>query len=300
MSRIAVAGMQLALDARGGNLARVRERLAYTMHLFPWVDMVVLSELAICGPNPATAEPLPGPTEEELADTARHHQIWLVTGSLFEKRGGKIYNTASVISPSGEVVGRYRKMFPFLPYEVGVEPGSEFLVFDVPQVGRFGVSICYDMWFPETSRALAAMGAEVILHPSMTTTIDRNVELAMAQATAAQQQCYFIDVNGAGEVGNGRSIIVGPHGIVLYQAGNGDEIIPMEIDLSRVRQSRESGLLGLGQPLKSFRDSTVAFPVYHKLEPRAYLESLGPLKRRTRTSPPAGSGRRGGASKKGT
>jgi len=300
MSRMAVAGMQLALDARGGNLARIRERIAYAMHLFPWIDMVVLSELAACGPNPATAEPLPGPTEEELADTAHHHQIWLVTGSLFEKVDDKVYNTCSVIAPSGEVVGRYRKMFPFLPYEVGVDPGSEFLVFDVPHVGRFGVSICYDMWFPETSRALAAMGAEVIIHPSMTTTIDRNIELSIAQATAAQQQCYVIDINGAGDVGNGRSIIVGPHGIILYQADSADEVIPIELDLDRVRQSRESGLLGLGQPLKSFRDAEVRFPAYDQPAARAYLESLGPLKRRERSSHPHGTGRRGGVPKKGS
>ena len=61
-----------------------------------------------------------------------------------------------MIDPNGNVVGRYRKMFPFQPYENHVEPGTEFLVFDVPDVGRFGVSICYDMWFPETSRTLAS------------------------------------------------------------------------------------------------------------------------------------------------
>ena len=54
----------------------------------------------------------------------------------------------------------WRKMFPFEPYEANVAAGREFLVFDVPSVGRFGLSICYDMWFPETSRTLAAMGAE--------------------------------------------------------------------------------------------------------------------------------------------
>ena len=72
------------------------------------------------------------------------------------------------------------------------------MVFDVPSVGRFGVSNCYDMWFPETTRTLAAMGAEVILHPSMTNTIDRDVELAIARTNAAINQCYFFDINVAG------------------------------------------------------------------------------------------------------
>ncbi len=75
------------------------------------------------------------------------------------------------------------------------------------------------MWFPETSRTLAAMGAEVILHPTLTATIDRDVELAIVRATAAQNQCFVFDINGVGDGGNGRSIVVGPAGDVLYQAG---------------------------------------------------------------------------------
>ena len=132
----------------------------------------------------------------------------------------KLYNTASVFNPDGEVVGRYRKMFPWCPYEKAVTPGEEFLVFDVPGVGRFGLSICYDQWFPETSRSLAWMGAEVILCPTMTATIDRDLELTMARANAITNQCYLFNVNVAGALGNGRSIIVGPDGCIIHQATN--------------------------------------------------------------------------------
>ena len=179
---------------------------------------------------------------------------------MFEAAGDLVYNTASVIDPNGHVVGRYRKMFPFQPYENHVEPGAEFLVFDVPDVGRFGVSICYDMWFPETSRTLASMGAEVILHPTMTDTIDRDVELSIARATAVTNQCYFFDINGVGEGGVGSSIVVGPAGYIIHQAGGGEEMIPVEINLGRVRREREVGIRSLGQPLKSFRDRPVDFP----------------------------------------
>jgi predicted amidohydrolase len=204
---------------------------------------------------------------------------------MFENAGGIIYNTASVIDPLGHVVGRYRKMFPFRPYEVDVEAGESFLVFDVPEVGRFGVSICYDMWFPETSRTLAAMGAEVILHPTLTNSIDRDVELSIARATAAQNQCFFFDINGLGDGGNGRSIIVGPHGDVMHQAGTSEEWIPLEIDLDRVRRSRAVGLRNLGQPLKSFRDRKVDFTVYQRgADNQAYLDSLGPLVKPARGS----------------
>jgi len=294
----AIAGLQLQLSASRDNLPHLRARLDYLMGLFPWVQMVVLSELAAYGPSHSRAEPLPGPAERAFQEMAAKHELWLVNGSVFELCDGKVYNTASVIDPEGRVAARYRKMFPFRPYEADVESGDSFCVFDVPEVGRFGVSICYDMWFPETSRSLAALGAEVLVHPCMTTTIDRDVELAMARATAAMNQCFVVEVNGVGDGGNGRSLFVGPAGDVLYQAGTSEELIPLEVDFDRVRRCREFGVRGLGQPLKSFRDSPVNFSVYDPHSPaREYLHALGPLARPERGSragiapaPPAGRG----------
>jgi predicted amidohydrolase len=240
--------------------------------------MVVFSELAPFGPLIATARELPNETEALFQQWAKRHSIWLLPGSMFERVGDQVYNTATVIDPAGNIVGRYRKMFPFRPYEEGVTPGQEFLVFDVPDAGRFGVSVCYDLWFPETARTLAALGAEVILHPTLTGTIDRDVELSIVRATAAQNQCFVFGINGFGDCGNGRSIIAGPAGEVMYQGQSAPEMIPLEIDFERVQRSREVGLRGLGQQLKSFRDRTVEFSVYAP-EGRTwpYLKSLGPL-----------------------
>lgn len=278
MSFFGVAGLQLRISGTESNLVYLSQQLSYLTAVFPWVEMVVFSELAAYGPAKARAERLPGPAENAFRDMARKHGIWIVTGSLYERRKDGIYNTSTVLDPQGEVVGRHRKMFPFTPYEVGVESGTEFLVFDVPDVGRFGVSICYDAWVPETSRTLAAMGAEVILHPSLTGTVDRDVELAIARSTAAVNQCYFVDINGLGAGGVGQSIVVGPHGEVVHQAGTGEELIPLELDLGRVRRSRERGLRGLGQPLKSFRDRKVAFEVYgDRGDGHDQLKKLGPL-----------------------
>jgi predicted amidohydrolase len=264
------------------------QRLGALMTIYPWVQMVLFSELAICGPLPSKAQPLPGPIEDAFCQMAKRHHIWLIPGSMYERRGKEIYNTTMVINPAGEVVGRYSKMFPFYPYEIGISPGDEFLVFDVPDVGRFGVSICYDMWFPETSRTLAVMGAEVILHPSMTSTVDRELELTLARATAITNQCYMFDINGVGYGGYGRSIVCGPDGAVLYQASNGEEMIPIEVDLERVRHSREHGTMHLGQMLKSFRDHKVDFTIYRPDAAHPYLESLGRLEK-----PPRGKGMKG-------
>ncbi len=285
MKPFAIAGMQLELSAVTENVTHMGQRLEVLMSVYPWVQMVVFSELAPFGPLTGNAQPLPNPTEEVFREWARKHGIWLLPGSMFERVGAQIFNTASVIDPQGNVVGRYRKMFPFKPYEAGVESGTEFLVFDVPGAGRFGVSICYDLWFPETARTLAATGAEVILHPTLTGTIDRDVELAIVRASAAQNQCFVFGINGFGDCGNGRSIIVGPAGEILYQGQSAPEMIPLEIDFDRVRRSREVGLRGLGQQLKSFRDRKVEFAVYGA-DGRTwpYLQSLGALQNPDRGS----------------
>jgi predicted amidohydrolase len=285
MRPYAIAGLQLNISGRSSNLAHITDRIEMLMYLYPWVQMVVVSELATFGGWTGHATPLPSPVEDTYRALAAKHKIWLLPGSLYEKTDAGIFNTTPVINPDGEVIARYRKMFPFMPYETGVESGTEFCVFDVPDVGRFGVSICYDMWFPETTRTLACMGAEVILHPTLTPSIDREVELSIVRATAAMNQCFVVDINGVGDGGNGRSLLVAPSGDVLYQATSNEEMLPIEIDMERVQRSREVGLKGLGQPLKSFRDRAVEFDVYRRDQgTHEYLDKLGVLEKMSRGS----------------
>ena len=286
MVPFAIAGVQMHVPAYRSNLEAVLHRLEVLMHRFPWVQMVMFSELALCGPVHNHPVRLPGAEEDALRAAAQKHGLWLIPGSIFERADdGRVFNTAPVIAPDGTVIARYRKMVPFLPYESGVTAGDEFCVFDVPSVGRFGLLICYDMWIPETSRSLTALGAEVLLHPVLTGTIDRDVELAIARATAAQFQCYVFDINGLGPGGFGRSVVIDPAGTVIHQAGAGDETIPVEIDLELVRRQRRRGLHGLGQPLKSFRDRRFALPVYGPEGDKSYLDSLGKLEMPKRPGP---------------
>ena len=105
MTPFSIAGIQMWLTTHS-NLETMRHRLDLTMHLYPWVQMVMFSELACFGPLLQHAQPLPGAAEEQLQEMAKKHRIWLVNGSMYERRDGAIYNTTSVIDPEGEVVGR--------------------------------------------------------------------------------------------------------------------------------------------------------------------------------------------------
>jgi deaminated glutathione amidase len=279
MTPFAIAGVQMHVAALHSNVEAMRHRLDVLMARFPWTQMVLFSELAPFGPLPRFAQPLENEAIDLLRSDALRHNIWLIPGSMFEKAAdGKLYNTSVVIAPDGSIAASYRKMFPFRPYEADVAAGNEFCVFDVPEVGRFGLSICYDIWFPETTRQLTAQGAEVLLHPVLTGTTDRDAELAIARATAAQFQVYVFDVNGLGAGGVGRSCVVDPAAVVLHQSAGQEDMFPIEIDLDLVRRQRETGLRGLGQVLKSFRDRPVDFPVYDRSSRTdAYLHNLVPL-----------------------
>ena len=270
-----IAGVQMAVvpwdaEATIDKMALVSRRIAAS---FPWVQMLIFHELCPSGlvqfsatPDPAAwkklLQPIPGPMSDRLCKLAREQGRWLLPGSMYESVGNAVYNTALVISPEGEIVAKYRKIFPWYPFEAETTPGEEFCVFDVPGAGRFGMSICYDMWFPEMIRTLAWMGAEVILHPTMTPTSDRELELVLSQANAIMNQCYFVDINGVGPWGGGRSLIVDPDGRVVQQAGTQETILTEILDLDRVTLAREYGNLGLAQTLKQLRDSGLKFPPY--------------------------------------
>jgi deaminated glutathione amidase len=285
-SRFLIAGVQMPVPIGGGNRAAMVAQVQKTISLYPGTDMIVFSELAIDGPLRTRISKDAITDREAFQALAAQHRVWLIPGSSFVERDGKIFNQATVIDPSGAVAGRYDKMFPFLPFEAGVTGGTNFLAFDVPGIGRFGLSICYDIWFPETTRTLTSLGVEVLIHPVLTGTTDRRAELAIVQATAAMFQCYVFDVNGLDAGGIGLSLVADPTGHIVHQCGQATEIFPINIDLELVRRVRADGANGLGQVLKSFRDRRVAFSTYENNAGSAYLESLGPLLPMGRRIPP--------------
>jgi predicted amidohydrolase len=132
------------------------------------VDLLVLPETLTwygTGKQPAdVAEPVPGPSTEYFGALAKKHRMYIVD-SVYERDGRVVYNTAALISPDGELVGKYRKVtLPRGEVEWGVQPGNEYPVFDT-RFGKVGMMVCYDGFFPEVARQLTLNGAEVIAWP---------------------------------------------------------------------------------------------------------------------------------------
>lgn len=257
--------------------------------MFPAAQLMLHPELHLSGlqafgsapvgdPKLRLDEPIPGPLTDRLCALAKELAIWLVPGSLYERgEAGKVYNTAIAINPAGAIVAKYRKIFPWRPWEK-LAAGDELAVFDIPDVGRVGLMICYDGWFPEVPRNLAWMGAEVILHPSATTTNDRPQEVVLARANAIVNQVYMVNVNAAGLPGLGLSVVADPEGRIVYQGGSGEEIIPLNLNLDNVAAVREHGSIGLGsRPMAQYaaEASRVRWPMYHG-RPRGEMATKEP------------------------
>ncbi len=109
---LGIAGVQMEVVAGADNMELVMKRLKSVAAQFPWVDVVLLSELCVQGLNPALGEPIPDARIERLCGWAERERKWLIPGSFFERDGDKLYNTSIAISPLGKIAVVYRKLFP--------------------------------------------------------------------------------------------------------------------------------------------------------------------------------------------
>jgi predicted amidohydrolase len=250
---------------------QAREILSAT----PRLNMLVFPEIHLFGccdeaddPNEwlrAAAQPLDGPRMRTLSETAADLGVWLIPGSVAElAEDGRIYNTEVVFDANGVLVASYRKVFPWRPYETW-SSGHEFVVFDMPGIGRGGLSICYDAWFPESTRSVAWMGAEFVVNVVKTIGSDRKQERILAQANAIANQVFMLSVNAAGPVGAGGSIAADPEGTVVADLPTADcGLLTFEIDLDDVTRVRTHGTEGMNRMWSQMapNDPVIDLPIY--------------------------------------
>jgi predicted amidohydrolase len=272
MSRPLSLALIQAPAVPGGNTTAFGESLEKLTRVHRDTSLFVYPELHLCAadedvaaPPEASAEPIDGPRDRALAQLAGDLKLWLAPGSSYERGDdGRIYNTASVYSPEGRRVASYRKIFPWRPYET-VAAGSEFVVFEMTGYGRVGLSICYDAWFPESSRHLAWMGAELIVNVVKTPTADRDQETVLARANAIANQVFVASVNAAAPDGLGRSLLVDPQGRIRTEASDSASAVLSDvIDLDEVATTRRYGTAGVTRPWQQFAadDAPLELPLY--------------------------------------
>ncbi len=201
------------------------------------------------------AQTIPGPAIELLQEKARKHNMVVHGGSIVERHptiAGKFYNTSVLIDRRGEIVAQYRKIHLFDVQLANGEkhleserivPGDKVVTAEVDGI-TFGLTVCYDLRFPELYRALVLQGAQVLLVPAgFTLHTGRDHWEVLLRARAIENLCYVV---APGQVGTyppgkqcfGRSMIVDPWGLVIAQAQDMPTVIMTEVELAQIEQAR--------------------------------------------------------------
>jgi len=251
-----VAVCQLnARDDRVANLAVARELLGRAAGA--GAEFAVLPEYVdYLGPGDGAPKPetIDGEFAAFFATAARELGIWVHAGSFHEAGPdeGRTYNTSLIFNPAGELAATYRKIHLYdveiagrVSYQESrsVAPGTDIVVTDVGGV-RTGLSICYDLRFPELYRKLAGAGAKVLVVPAaFMLHTGRDHWEVLLRARAIENQCYVV---AAGQIGDheprrtcfGRSMIIDPWGTVLAQAPDSVGIVTADLDLERLEEIR--------------------------------------------------------------
>lgn len=200
------------------------------------------------------AETLKGITVESLREWAAEQDLWILGGSvaLKTKTPGKLTNTSLLISPDGDIVARYDKIHLFDVKLSGdrdyhesehIQPGKKTVVVETP-LGRMGLSICYDLRFPELYRDLAAKGAHVIFVPSAFTTLTGKAHWdVLTRARAIENQAFVVAPAQTGQPHPGRqthghSRIIDPWGRILAERPQGQGIVYAELDFRELERIR--------------------------------------------------------------
>ena len=249
---IACCQMQSGLGTKDDNIAKMCSMLDKVTSEKD-VDLVIFPELAITGYECGDlyedlAEPFPeGKSIGVFCEQAKKYGVHIVFGFVekAEKEGkAVVYNTAALISDQGEPLGCYRKTHLVDGEETRYfEKGTEYNVFDT-SIGKIGIMICWDMAYPEVARILALKGAEIIAVPAAWETEPNEGDWEIVNT--ARSFDNVLDLASCNHVGTdreltffGRSQIVGPLGRQLTAAGDSDEIISAEVDLSVLPELRE-------------------------------------------------------------
>ena len=189
----------------------------------------------------AAAETIPGPATNRFSTLAKELGIWMVFG-MDENRGGKLFNTAVLMNPQGQIVGTYSKVhLQNWMLASGVNYGDGFPVWEVEIGGvktKVGIEICYDIQHPEATRELALGGAEIVFNPYCTGDFSRPLLVHLYQTRALENRLFIIRVNYGAPRGTGTSSILDFEGSTQDELDHAESVLVGDLNLTALRKVR--------------------------------------------------------------
>jgi predicted amidohydrolase len=189
----------------------------------------------------AAAEPIPGPATSRFSALARELGIWIIFG-MDENRDGKLFNTAVLMNPAGQIAGTYSKVhLQNWMTASGVQHGDNFPVWDINVGGvqvKVGIEICYDVQHPESTLELALGGAEVVFIPYCTDDFSRPLLIHLFETTALENRLYIVRANYGEPRNTGTSSIIDFEGNTVRQLTDQPGILVGDLDITALRKTR--------------------------------------------------------------
>lgn len=254
MNYVRVAGVQVLCDKnKQGMLDKVEAYIAQAVQRHGSLDIVCLPELFYQSPfvhfeGEEFGEEPGGACEKTLCDLAKKYRVNLVAGSYAVKGGSKVKNRCLVIDRQGQIVGSYDKLHLFDSYGAkesdAIDAGDHIGLFDL-DIGRIGVVICYDIRFPELTRALTLQGAQMIFAPAAFFQPRHDHWETMLKAMAIHDVLPVVAVNQVGNVAGtnmgffGRSMAIDASGVILGGASDREGYFFADIDLDYTNDVRK-------------------------------------------------------------
>lgn len=262
------------------NIEKIKAKVFSLMNGMNRPEIILGPELGL---GPDAKDAIPGELTETLGRIAKEYGIYFIPCSIKElvTRGEEevIHNALPIFGPDGGIIDVYRKICPYYPVESAVTPGDRYVVFPIKEKDiKIGVMICHDWCFPEISRNLTLLGAEILIRPAIDPEGLYESFKYVPSVRALENQAYFISLNAVGNYSGsyayGHSMIADPEGRIIYEAGGTEVSHCITLDADFVARTRTHGAFFTEQLVRQLKLFKIPMPFAHGIEEAPIFETL--------------------------
>lgn len=264
------------------SLKRIEENVRLLANGLNRPEIIMAPEMGV---GTLSHDTVPGKITDALGDIAKKYRVYLLPGSMKEEEtiDGKtlVYNTLPIIGPDGTLIDKYRKICPYYPSEHAIEPGDRYVIFEIKEKKiKVGVMICHDWCFPEISRNLTLMGADILYRSAIDPEGLYESFKYVPSVRALENQAYFISLNTVAKDldaeidAYGHTIVADPEGRIIYEAGDRETNYCITLDMDLVKRTRTYGTFFTEQLMRQVKLFNIPMPFADKWAEAPLFQTL--------------------------